>query len=503
MVNYLFKVILSNTLFPTRKQDWYVGKGYGTEAKDAFQDFVDINSDPKNKNAFIKNMSKVSVERSPIKSQDVYGNEVILDSVKITPKEQDITKAGDNRHLIKFFGRGEYYESRWNSLIESANRLGTTVHAFNYIGQNSSSGQLTEFNDLVNSGISMVNKVLENPNVSPDDIILESNSFGGQIMEAVAEHFHNKGIKIRHVNGNSFSALDKVVTEALPVGISSLLKDSVKDSIDQCGWNYKPYKGFGEVGPYAAYMVRQDDRTIREKAGMHYKVKDNASNLAPDFAKGAARLKELAVMVPKNPKNRIDSHKLSLDQVVCKADPSKDAYDFMHEYIDISNNYVNNHKQQKPSKLPEFLGPREMNRYDTVIYYDMYGNVLDEQPLDPAKENPHNNPPLLKNAYDVIGQAIGKLFVTKAEEKKLPRAERNRQTKLNSISSMESSEESIDIPSSGGKSSSLSNVSMEEIKKAVKPLKSLEEKNNNSKRESQSNAGQVKPGVGKNNRKRT
>ncbi|MFV9875519.1 MAG: hypothetical protein AB8U25_03870 [Rickettsiales endosymbiont of Dermacentor nuttalli] len=62
--------------------------------------------------------------------------------------------------MINFFGVGEYYECNFRDMADQADVSGATIHAFNSMRMNSSTGKVREFNDLVNCGIAVTNDLL-------------------------------------------------------------------------------------------------------------------------------------------------------------------------------------------------------------------------------------------------------------------------------------------------------------------------------------------------------
>lgn len=251
--------------------------------KDGFPAFFEQSKhDPDYKEAFT---DCIATERTDISTQLTHSGEyVTLDVVSIKPSEDYISRnpnnidfPGKDRHIVMFPAAFDWYESFGcltdNSLI--AKSTGAEVHTFNYPGihrsaTKSKNVKVKEFNDLVNAGIAVVNKLIED-GVSPDKIILQGDCYGSAIAYVVKEEFEKKNIKVRIIAANTFSSFKNSILNALSKNSSFLLrffldKPRVKRILIETGWHLKVSKTFKSLSPYQMVIQRKQDKTLESSS---------------------------------------------------------------------------------------------------------------------------------------------------------------------------------------------------------------------------------------------
>lgn len=351
--------ILARIIFPTTRRNWYFEKGFGVDGVDPFNDF--LNQQTNNPDSvYYKEFKKLTIERTFITCLTTKYKPCSLDSICITPTDpQD--KPGAGMHILNFFGRLEYYECNFRDMARQAHATGASIHAFNPPGMNSSTGQVLEFNDLVNAGIAQINALLKQ-GVHPDKIVLQGNCLGAAVAEQVNAHFEtNMGIKFRRINSNSFRSISALITRVYP--LLSNIKDKVKTLLEYTGWQAKPGALFQETDPYKVFMSRKHDQSIMSEAKLRHKVEkilafqEKTSSQSKFYGEYDAHrqwlhqhsemiLDEDTYFRDKN----TDPHELDLYKLKSDVDGCS-AFDFINRYLEASNNYLEKHPQSVDSHL--------------------------------------------------------------------------------------------------------------------------------------------------------
>lgn len=266
----LQRKVLAGLLFPKMKGDGFKSRGFK-----GFKEFYASLSDKTSRQfseAFVGCEGHETPDVTTVLAST--GQKVTVDLVAIAPT-QDFLAAhphlpGQGLHIVNFPAAFDYYESIGcltdNSL--EAKTTGATVHTFNYPGiHRSKDGRITEFNDLVNTGIAVVNKLLLD-GVHPDKIVLQGDCYGTAVAFAVQQEFAKKDIKVRLIASNTFGSFkdtaDKNIRQQ-PKALGLILtKSYIRYLLKQTGWSIKVGADFIDVDPYKAVLQREDDKTLGE-----------------------------------------------------------------------------------------------------------------------------------------------------------------------------------------------------------------------------------------------
>ncbi|WED44169.1 Dot/Icm T4SS effector alpha/beta hydrolase [Legionella cardiaca] len=353
--------IMASVLCPTLKRDWYAYKGYKTFDQYAHSMF---SKEAIKGDLLKKGWDNIKAERNFVECMDVRGNSCQLDSISLSPIKGDKSLPGAGKHILNFLGSMQFYEGFVSSMAKQQVLSGATVHAFNYPGMYSSTGEVLEFNDLVNSGIAMVNKLLEK-GVHPDDIILQGNCLGAAVAEAVAAQFRAQNIQLRVINSNSFKSIKSVIVEKFHL---SLIKNLVEKLLSYTGWLITPSKLRGEEhhSPYHLVLSRSGDKTIPARSQMASSTKKHTTEESfdtynDDFQQKLAPHLEMKYendLLPKEQRDAYDQLQKVLGGQIIKdphlapqhtmysaTDNNVSFYTVVNTYLQVSEKYIAAHRQ--------------------------------------------------------------------------------------------------------------------------------------------------------------
>ena len=337
---------VSSFLFPAKKFDWYQSKGYkGANDQERFKDFLD------KQNHYKEEFKDLNIQRTPVINK--LNNEKI-DSVSFSPIKK-INKPGNGKHIVNFFGHGEYYEMDFRDMALETKATGATLYGFNCPGLNSSDGQVLTSSDLINSGVAFVNNLLEK-GIHPDDIILQGNCFGGVIGEKVKDYFKENSIKLRSINSNSFLSFESAVNDHFDS--HPILKPFRKLTnllLRFTGWDLDVSQSVKRQDPYLFIMNRLGDQTLKKSQVSHV-IKDNADwglddecpleyRMARDEfeERSIVQAKQKYIGANKNSKKN-DPHEMDLYKL--ETQNGESVFEFINEYLKASNNYIENGNRQ-------------------------------------------------------------------------------------------------------------------------------------------------------------
>lgn len=210
------------------------------------------------------------------------GNTVPLDVVSIEPEEHPDTH--QQLHIITFQGLFGHYESYdcFITYSKIAKAHGAKVYAFNYPGMHRSepadkSDTVREFNDLTNSGIAVVNHLL-NTGVHPDKIVLFGNCIGAGVASAVQNEYWKKDIKLRLIASNTYASFKGVAhsfatQESIHPNLLFLLKilfnfilleSFRKYLLKKAGWDSSITRTLKATDPYHMVIQREQDLAFKK-----------------------------------------------------------------------------------------------------------------------------------------------------------------------------------------------------------------------------------------------
>ena len=338
MIKEYLKKYFAKSFYPTRITDWYLSKGYlGKNHQESFASFF---SAQKIKGAvFYEEFKSLhNITRQFIKS----GNHKI-DSVIFIPKINDATYRKNNLCFVFFQGRNEFYESRFRDMAIQARETNARVLGFNHKGWGSSTGNTETILDLVDDGIAVIKYLLNEMNLSPNQIILQGNSLGAGVQEMVCEHYRRLyGFKFRQINSNSFSSLSAVLASNYHI---LFLEKIIKMILLYAEWEIIPGKDFYQTGIYRCHFRRLNDRTLAREAEYHSKVdiqKDCRS--CPKGYSKTNRFLYNNCHIVYNGDSEKDPHLLSLHlfEIAHKKPENKHSiYSIINLYINQSEKYIN------------------------------------------------------------------------------------------------------------------------------------------------------------------
>ncbi|MDP4709008.1 MAG: hypothetical protein NWS20_03270 [Rickettsiaceae bacterium] len=318
----------AKVFYPTNSKDWYKSKEYrGADNNARFADFM---LTQRTKGAlFYKEFLSLQLTRQYIISGD---NQ--LDSVLVTP-DQNISrdKAGSGLYFIMFYGKGEYYESRFRDMARQAKATGASVLSFNHKGMHCSSGETSCLAALVDDGIAVVEFLLQR-GVHHEQIILQGNSLGAGIQAMVSERYRvMNGFSLRQINSNSFKSLSAVIANRYKVTFLERFFDVV---LNYAGWEIVPDSDFYRTGPYRCHLRRLGDKTILPSAEYHIMVDFEADQLrCPDAYKITHKWLYEHNQLTYIGKSEEDPHELGLHHFYIKNDSGEyfSVYDLINRYL--------------------------------------------------------------------------------------------------------------------------------------------------------------------------
>lgn len=390
----LLQKLLGNILFPV-SPDWYVAKGYdkdedGFQLIFVFENFLELQK--KEGAHFYEQFKDMSIDRNELQTKNCNGDDCNIEVVHFDPAEY-LSKTnknvpGKDKHIVYFCGANTYYQGCFGDITAAAKKTGATVHAFNYPGVGSSTGRVYEFNDLVNSGISVVNSLLEQ-GIKLDDIVLQGDCYGSAVAHAVKMQYKKQSnADVRIVVNNAFKSFKATLIDMVLSSkwIPNALSGAVKKLLEYTGWHVTLGKEYKLSDPYQCFVQHSDDQTL-QKAKLSYKVqkyrqeaksgkttskkRDAVVDTCPEeYKKHRDELDSLSTVhlsvdnseklgkkFGKNNVGLANSHFADLYQ--CEMGDGTNAYDgFVNKYLAYSNDYIkkgHGQSQLSISELPTFL----------------------------------------------------------------------------------------------------------------------------------------------------
>ncbi len=337
----MLKVILSKyftkLIYPTYPGDWYKRKGYnGFSPQELFADF--IQKQKITGSIYHKEFQSLKFTRRFI----ISGNHKI-DSVEIKPYTKiSKNQPGNGLYILCFFGKGEYYESRFRDMALFAKNTGATIVAFNPKGFHTSTGKTKCLSDIAQDGIAIIDHLLTR-SIHPAQIILYGNSLGAVVQELVCRHFkHSRSINFRQINSNSFSTLTAVIMANSKI---AFLEKIVSYLMKYAGWEIDYPEDFYKTGIYRCYLTRKGDKIIKPNISFGNKVNMSIdlANAPVGYQETLKWLNERSELIPIISTNK-DPHELSLNNL-CLETKDKEGtnltvWDFINKYLEASNRFI-------------------------------------------------------------------------------------------------------------------------------------------------------------------
>jgi hypothetical protein len=378
---------VANSLFPAGTGDWYKSKGYGAkdslDEDDPFRDFVQKQMMDPNSHYHeqFKNLN-LSLSRVPTKLSSEASCK--LEVMQCQPQANG-AKPGTGKHIVYFPGANTYYQACFRDISAACKETGATVHAFNFPGTGLSSGRVSEANDLINAGLSVVSSLIKK-GVHPDDIILQGDCYGAGIALEVKKQLESQtDIKVRVVMNNAFKSFKAAVTDMITASpwLPGVLKVIVKRLLEFTGWHVTPGKKYKHADPYQCHIQHLGDHTLESstlssKVGKYQheaktgttKSKKRApvtDNCPEEYVKDRDELDQKHyVRVKESAKGRLAS-KFGVDKFgrvnahfadLCELEmlDGKSVYEgFVNDYLARSNAFIENHPQRSLEEIQRDL----------------------------------------------------------------------------------------------------------------------------------------------------
>ena len=344
--------LVANNLFPSGNgvKNWYKDKGYlGNTDQERFNDFLQKQSQ---EGGYYKNEfdGLDGISRDSVNLNTPYIRNAKLDMVKFAPKE-DHELPGCGKHIVNFFGANTYYEGNFRDMANEAKATGAAVYGFNYPGFNSSNGKVKEFADLVDSGIAVINKLIEQ-GIKPDDIILQGDCFGAAVAEKVKQHLKENSIYVRSVNSNSFVSFESAVYDFFDK--SSLLrpfKGIVSLLLQYTGWAADVSDVVIRQDPFLFQMQRAGDGVLinaQLKKHIEGNIASGVANICPESYIAARDALEAKSLVKLKAEHQIDKHGVRnephmMDLYQLEGQNGESVFSIINEYLTASNEFLKNH----------------------------------------------------------------------------------------------------------------------------------------------------------------
>lgn len=355
--------LLAESMFVPKSGNWYAKNG--VKDNPTFKAYVDyiknfdtnINIDRnnnKNKNTqeqkaliFKKNM-KDAFNGIQFGSEKLIpailahnGADIVIDTISFKPDNYN------GLHIIRFNGAYTTIEGiTLQDLASEARATGAIVHGFNYPGIYRSTGKIRVLDDLVNAGIAVINDLIINEHVHPDDIILDGNSFGSAVALKVHMEFAKKNIFLRYIAGNTFDkSSNAICSYSSIVNIIDNYTYSCSSVVKNLGWDFSIVDNFNPASPYMATMQREGDKLL-----YNAKLKDalDKKYTADDLYKINHVWFNKSIDLKNNSNIIISSEQMdNLKKINNNFDPhfalymqTENAFDFINSYIKASNDIL-------------------------------------------------------------------------------------------------------------------------------------------------------------------
>lgn len=365
--------LIANQLFPSNHEDWYKKNGYAEETDSLdirFQKFIGAQKILGAK--FFQQFQHLSFERQVIEFFLANGQDAQTEIITVSPDEASPSQPGFGKHVVYFTGADDRYQGCFNDISHAVKTTGASYHAFEYPGMGVLPGEVLEVNDLINTGIAVVRKLLLQ-GIHVDDIILQGDSFGAAVAYEVQKQFQEQsGVTLRVILNNTFSSFEGVAQALL--GDSWFMKPismSVNQFLNYTGWNIRPMDRYHDVSPYQVHVNHVGDSLLLDST-LAASVDLKRANPQPSelldelddhetfkafFSKtGWATIKAEGAEYLQERYQSQNTHLAGLNLFTIPV-PEKgdiDAYEgFVCEYLEKSNAYVALHPQENPETLPQ------------------------------------------------------------------------------------------------------------------------------------------------------
>ncbi len=384
----ILQKLVASLLFPTEHFDWYAKSGY----KDfwAYFEAQKVNTELR------PGWNGIAAEQGTLQSQ---GREKHNIDVLMLKPEAYISqnKPGHDLNVLNFFGRAEYYESCFCTMLLQAHATGATMYAFNPAGLGGSEGQTEALYDLINDGITVVNTLFRQ-GIHPDKMIFQGHGLGSIVQEAVAQHFAQVcGIKIRQINTNSFHSIYEMLVSTY--GIDDHFKKALAKLLQLIGWEIALEFA---VDPYHCYMQRTaTSKKLYISTGQAHEL------VRWRWLEKHAQM-QVTSGIHKHPE---ECYLFELKSTMQSKGQDVTAYDFINEYLSLSNAYVKAHGQnltklQAPYIEQQKVTEEHVEQDVAAAMEHLYSKIAQHDAAQPALD------PIRQKILEAGRHTVAQHFIT-------------------------------------------------------------------------------------------
>lgn len=382
MPNFQFRKtlqsLIASSTFPKNRPDWYTENGYGSESmtlQERFEAFLLAQQTP---NASLHEAFKsLDFNRRVIPVQLTNTRSCKTEIISVSPQQNQLIReeTQPQRHIVYFTGIDSAYQNCYLDIATAVKSTGASVHAFEYPGMQRLGGSVLEVNDLVNTGIAVVNTLLQS-GVALDDIVLLGDSFGAAVAFDVKQQFMTQSnVAIRCIMNNTFDTFESAIQAALNKScFTKPFSRLVGPILDYTGWNSRPGDYYGDDTPYQFHIQHLADLTLPEvgladRVAANRRMSDFEDPCPAEYHSTRSQYDRLhwvtvtsdaeqriAERYGRNSYGQIDTHLADLSELVCPSDNSPAYATLVAPYLRDSEVYTQRHPQSIDLRhLPQAL----------------------------------------------------------------------------------------------------------------------------------------------------
>lgn len=259
---------IGSATFSSNRTDWYVKNNFGTaemSLDERFAHFEQAQRQPEGK--FYNDFQNIDLERYQVgvtlanRSQceiEVVAfrpDSSVSSSSSSTSSSSSPTLSGHGKHVIYFTGICTLYQDSLKDIAKAVHTTGASYYGFEYPGMARLGGQVSEVNDLINTGMAVANDLLRK-GVPIDDIIFQGDSFGAAVAKKISDEFKKQcQVEIRCILNNTFSSFQQAIQGLLDENCLTIHLSSVIPSLlSYTGWDIRTQDSYNQVTPYQIHV---------------------------------------------------------------------------------------------------------------------------------------------------------------------------------------------------------------------------------------------------------
>ncbi|PJD94442.1 MAG: hypothetical protein CK425_11365 [Parachlamydia sp.] len=213
----------------------------------------------------------ISTERKTIETAD----HVKLDTMEIINEEESAKPPKEQKWVIFMNPNGVTYEELMPLTANYAKDIGANFLTGNYRGVGYSEKSPSKSKDLVMDGEAMLQYLLHEKKIPPENIMIHGWSLGGAVATEVAALHQEKGHAVKVCNERSFSSLYKEIKTLIP-GLGPLAAPLAYIG----GWKSNPAKAWKSIEEKDKIVIfHKKDTVIDYEASLYKKAK--TAKMAP------------------------------------------------------------------------------------------------------------------------------------------------------------------------------------------------------------------------------